>query len=387
MYVAERFESPRFETSQRDLKPPFLIDVFMVMTTLALVGFSLVMVYSTTGIISQEKFGDPLYYARRQVVAAIVGITAMFIFSRVSTQKLKKISPFLIFFCLILLVGALIPGIGEISGGARRWVRLGFIRFQPGELVKVMYVLFIASYLGRREKELGGFREGIVKPFLILSVNAALFLMQPDFGSALVLAAVTVCMMTAAGVRLRYIAACIGVLLVCGGLLVVISPYRMGRVVSFMSPWADASGKGYQLIQSLIAVGTGQVTGVGLGGSQQKLFFLPAAHTDFIFAVIAEELGFVGCVSLLGLFLMFLWRGLKLAGRLSDDTFSFSLAVGLTCLIVVPALLNMGVVLGLLPTKGMVLPLVGYGGSSLVACLITIGILLSLTRSIQKQAV
>jgi cell division protein FtsW len=175
-------------------------------------------------------------------------------------------------------------------------------------------------------------------------------------------------------------ALCTVAVVLCMGTLVLISPYRMMRVVSFLSPFADASGKGYQLIQSLIAVGTGQVSGVGLGSSQQKLFFLPAAHTDFIFAVISEELGFVGAVVVIAAFLVILWRGFLLARSVSHDTFLFSCAVGLTMLIVVPALLNVGVVIGLLPTKGMVLPLVGYGGSSLMACMAVIGLLLGIRR-------
>jgi cell division protein FtsW len=239
----------------------------------------------------------------------------------------------------------------------------------------------MASYLARHEAELGGFKGGVVKPGLLVAIPSILFLLQPDFGSTMIVLLCSLAMTTAAGTRLRYLMYGIGIGSVLMLLLILISPYRMARVMSFLSPWEDASGRGYQLIQSLIAVGNGQMMGTGLGESQQKLFFLPAAHTDFIFAVIAEELGFMGCLAVLMLFVIILWRGLKLAVRLTEDTFSFSLAIGLTMLVSVPAMLNVGVVIGLLPTKGMVLPLVGYGGTSLVSSLVTIGLLLRLGRT------
>ena len=209
---------------------------------------------------------------------------------------------------------------------------------------------------------------------------ALLLLLQPDFGSTAILTMVILAMALAAGVKLRHILVLGGTCLAMLGALIVISPYRMTRVLTFLSPMQDVQGKGYQLTQSLITVAGGNWTGTGLGGSVQKLFFLPAAHTDFIYAVIAEEWGFLGAVTVLAAFLIFLARGLKVASRLTDDTFSFSLTVGLTLLIVAPALINMGVVTGLLPTKGLVLPLLGYGGSSIMTSLAIVGILLALAR-------
>jgi cell division protein FtsW len=238
----------------------------------------------------------------------------------------------------------------------------------------------MAGFFARHEDRIGSFFNGIIKPFGLVGMAAALLLMQPDFGSSAVIIVVVLSMALASGVRLLHMALCTVAVVVVLGVLVAISPYRMMRIVSFLSPFADASGKGYQLIQSLIAVGTGQVWGVGLGGSQQKLFFLPAAHTDFIFAVISEELGFVGGVVVLLAFLVVMWRGLLLAKSVRNDTFLFALAVGLTMMIVAPALLNVGVVIGLLPTKGMVLPLVGYGGSSLMACMAVVGLLIGIKR-------
>ncbi|MFM1846949.1 MAG: hypothetical protein RL417_423 [Pseudomonadota bacterium] len=375
----------RVPETRRELRAPFVVDTPLVVTTVALVLFSIIMVYSTTGVLAQEKFGDSLFFFKRQALAAGIGFVLMLLCSRIDLSILKRISPYLFFICVGLLLLTMIPGIGDRAGGAQRWVQLPFIRFQPAEFIKLMFVIFIAGYYSRHEGQVGNFLQGIVKPFFLFGFIAVPLLLQPDFGSTAVIALVTFGMAVALGVRLRWVVIGVVCAAIAAGILVYLSPYRMMRVVSFLSPMADASGKGYQLIQSLIAVGTGEVTGVGLGGSQQKLFFLPAAHTDFIFAVIAEELGFVGCLCVIAAFMVFLWRGLVLAGRLADDTFECALAVGLTLLVVAPAFLNMGVVLGILPTKGMVLPLVGYGGSSLIASLVGVGFLLALARSFQKN--
>ena len=369
---------------QTDLKPPLVVDPFIIFGTILLVGFSVLMVYSTTGIIAQEKFADPLYYFKRQLLFAVVGLVLMLLVSHLRVDFLKRFSPIFYVLALCSLLLTLLPGVSVSAGGAHRWINLG-IQLQPGEFAKVAFVVFLASYFSRHENELAKFSTGLLKPSLLFLPVAILLLLQPDFGSVVIIAIVTLSMALAAGARLRYLCIAGVVLLTAAASLIVISPYRMNRVLAFMSPWSDASGKGYQLIQSLIAVGTGKVFGVGLGASQQKLFFLPAAHTDFIFAVVAEELGFVGAIVLMSLFVLLLWRGMKLATRLVDDTYSYCLAVGFTMLIVVPALLNVGVVTGLLPTKGLVLPLVGYGGSSLVSSLLSIGLLLAVARSFSKE--
>lgn len=364
----------------RELHAPSPIDYLLVVSVLLLVGFGLVMVYSTTGIISQEKLGDSLYYAKRQAISAALGSILMVIGMRVPIRLLRKAAPYLFALSLFLLLLPLTPGIADRAGGASRWVKFGPIRFQPAEFVKVFMVIFMAGFFARRESQITSFFHGIVKPFSLVAMAAALLLLQPDFGSSAVIIVVVLCMALATGVRLSHMALCTLVVAIVMGILVLISPYRMMRVVSFLSPFADASGKGYQLIQSLIAVGTGQLNGVGLGASQQKLFFLPAAHTDFIFAVISEELGFVGGLVTIFGFLVVMWRGFLIARAVRHDTFLFALAVGLTMMIVAPALLNVGVVIGLLPTKGMVLPLVGYGGSSLMACMGVVGLLLGIRK-------
>jgi cell division protein FtsW len=368
----------------RELRAPSRVDFVLISTVMLLIGFGLVMVYSTTGIVSQERMGDAVFFAKRQTLSAILGFGLMLICMRFPLDLLRRASPYLFLVSIFLLALPLMPGIADRAGGASRWVKLGPIRFQPAEFVKVCMVIFMAGFFARHESRVTSFLHGIVKPFGLVGMAAALLLLQPDFGSSAVIIVVVLAMALASGVRLAHMGLCTVAVVVVLGVLVAISPYRMMRVVSFLSPFADASGKGYQLIQSLIAVGTGQVWGVGLGGSQQKLFFLPAAHTDFIFAVISEELGLVGGLAVIVAFLVILWRGLLLAKSVRGDTFLFALAVGLTMMIVAPALLNVGVVVGVLPTKGMVLPLVGYGGSSLMACMAVVGLLIGIKRDADR---
>lgn len=361
-------------------------DIGIIAITFLLVGISLIMIYSTTGVVAEEKFGDAFFYVKRQGLAALLGIVLMALLSRTPLPLLAKWSWICFPISLILLSLTLIPGIRDEAGGAHRWVNLGLLRFQPGELVKLLMVVFLAGYFTRQAHRVNLFTSGIVKPLFFVGVMAGLYLLQPDFGSAAVLTLTVVAIATACGVPLRYIAACGLVVIVLGAIAVLVSPYRMMRVVSFLSPFQDKSGSGYQLIQSLIAIGSGHISGVGLGESQQKLFFLPAAHTDFLFAVIGEELGFVGCFFIILLFLVFLWRGFRIATHVEHHTFAFALAVGLTLLIVIPAMLNMGVVSGVLPTKGLVLPLVGYGGTNLVMSLAAVGLLLSISRLSHKTS-
>jgi len=360
------------------MKKPYLSDRVLLIAALILVGFGLLMIYSSTGVLSQEKFKDTLYFVKRQTLSILLGVTLLISASFVEITKLRRYTPLFFFASVLLLLLVFIPGVGVTAGGARRWIDLTFLRFQPVELVKLLMIIFIAGFLAKNEGRLKEFLPGIAVPMLFVGIVGVLLLMQPDFGSAVVIAFVVLAMLLASGVRLTYFFLCGGGFIFAAALIVLTSSYRMQRVIGFLAPWKDSSGKGYQLIQSLIAVGSGQVQGLGLGEGRQKLFYLPAAHTDFIFAVIAEELGLLGCLFLMALFLLILWRGLTVAARFSHDTFAFSLAIGLTMLIVVPAFLNIGVVIGLLPTKGMVLPLVSYGGSSLVVSLFAIGLLLAL---------
>jgi cell division protein FtsW len=364
-----------------DLKPPWVADKLLLSITIFLVIFSLLMIYSATGVVSHERFGDALHFVKRQGVAAFLGFLCITVLARTPLSYLRALAPIGLLICVMLLGLTLIPGLGDASGGAQRWLNLGFIRFQPGEFVKLFFIIFMAGYFARHEESMESFWKGIAIPMCYVGVVSFLLLLQPDFGSSAIVAIVTLAMALACGARFSHIVYSGLALVAAATPLILYSPYRLARVLAFLNPLEDPSGRGYQLMQSLIAVGSGQVAGVGVGGSQQKLFFLPAAHTDFIYGLIAEELGFVGAVALLLAFLVILWRGFGTARRVAGSTFAFALAVGFTLLIVTPALLNMGVVLGLLPTKGLVLPLIGYGGTSLLASLIVIGLLLAVSRS------
>jgi cell division protein FtsW len=372
-------------SSSPPLRNPLAVEPILSTLVACLVLFSLVMVYSTTGIMSQERFGDSLFFFKRQMTAALLGFGIAYLAFRIPIKVWQRIAGWLLPISLLLLVLPFIPGLGDRAGGAQRWIALGPVKFQPAEFVKIAMVVFMAGYIHRHEHSLGGFVGGIVKPVAMIGPVALLLLMQPDFGSTVVITTVMMLMGIAAGVRLRF--AIIGLLMIAAAFaaLVIVSPYRMERITAFLSPFEDLSGSGYQLVQSLVALGSGELVGMGLGSGQQKLFYLPAAHTDFIFAVIGEELGFIGCAVVISVFLAVLWRGCRLASRYAEDSFRFSLAVGLTGLIVVPALVNVGVVTGMLPTKGMVLPLVGYGGSSLMACLFCVGLLLALARELYEE--
>ena len=365
---------------KRDSRAIIFVDGLLLSITIALVCFSLLMLYSTTGL-GLAGVHDSLYFVKRQLAAAAVGFVLLTCAALLPLELLKKAGPVLMLISIILLVLTLLPGVGHLAGGARRWIRFGSLGIQPAEFVKLFFVIFLAGYFERQELRLGQFVSGVVKPVMYLGIICALLLKQPDFGSSAILALVTFGMALAAGVRLRHVVLSLGGAALCVAALVVTSPYRLSRVLSFLDPAKDIAGKGYQLNQSLIAVGSGYWSGVGLGASQQKLSFLPAAHTDFIFSVISEELGFVGAVAVIGMFALFLWRGLRVASRFAENTFAFTLGVGLTLLVAIPAFLNIGVVTGCLPTKGLVLPLVGYGGSSLIVSLVTVGLLLGLGRS------
>ncbi|MCL4133448.1 UNVERIFIED_CONTAM: hypothetical protein GTU68_011556 [Idotea baltica] len=350
-----------------------------------MLAFSVLMLYSTTAVIALEKYSDELFFVKRQVFAGILGIIGLVFTSFLSIRFLYKISKYLFIIAIILLTLVFIPGLAKKAGGATRWVYLLGFGFQPAEFVKLCFILFVAGYFSRHEANMKSFTAGILKPFVCVGFLAFLLLLQPDFGTSAVLAGITLCLVIVMGARFSHIAACMGFLILTMSALVYTSPYRMKRLVAFLDPFEDQSGSGYQLIQSLIAVASGKLTGMGLGSSQQKLYYLPAAHTDFIYAIIAEELGFLGAFLILFSFLVFLALGLHLAKRLIFDSFAYSLCIGLTLLICMPAFINVGVVTGMLPTKGLVLPLVGYGGTCVLVSLTAIGILLSLIKYSRKH--
>ncbi len=353
-------------------------DRYLLGATLALLCISVLFVFSTTAIPSQQFYGDRTAMVTKHILHMVLGLGVFWFASRIHLPILRALAvPMLLgAFCLLVLV--LIPGIGSTAGGAQRWLQLGPLRLQPAEICKVLLMIYFAAYIDRYREQMQGFASGVLIPFAILSVFALLLLLEPDFGSTAVLTLVVFGQLFTVARLWHFFV--VGMVAACGAVaLIVTSPYRMRRLVAFMDPFQDPSASGYQLIQSLIAVGSGGPLGSGLGAGRQKLFYLPASHTDFIFAVIAEELGTLGAISVLSIFMLILWRGIRIASRLRENGFYCSLAVGCTLMMILPALLNMGVVLGLLPTKGLVLPLIAYGGTAMIVHLGVMGLLFRLS--------
>lgn len=357
-------------------------DFPLFLLAILLVCVGLIMVYSASAIMADEKYGSSLHFVGRQFLWFIVGIPVFFAATRMDLQKLRPYSVPLLFLGILLMGLVCVPGLGTMVGGAKRWFRLGPLSFQPSEAMKLILVFFLAdSLVRRREKirDLGG-----IMPYLVvLGICMVILQLQHDFGSVVTLCMLTMALLFLAGVRLIYFTVPLALLVPVLVYLVMSSSYRVRRVMSFLHPDVDPQGVGFQLVQSLIAVGSGGPLGVGLSNSTQKLFYLPAPHTDFIFAIIGEELGLWGTLGVLALFTLFAVRGLQVAAaaaRRTDGQFDALLAAGLTGLIVFQAFLNLGVVTGLLPTKGLPLPLVSYGGTSLVFTLASVGLLLNVSR-------
>jgi cell division protein FtsW len=307
----------------------------------------------------------------------LMGLLFMFLAFRLSPENLNKAAIYLLVFSFILLVLVFVPKIGISAGGARRWLRLWPSTFQPSELVKLSMVIFLARYMSLPAYRTDSFRSFMI-PVALMGLFQLIFLKQPDFGAAMSLCLLTIAMLVLSGMRLRYIML-LGLLLVPVSVKLLMEPYRLKRILAFLDPWKDPQGAGFQLVQSFIALGSGGLTGVGLGESKQKLSFLPESHTDFIFSLVGEELGFIGVFSLVGLFLVLFLRGISIANR-TKDLFGYYLASGLSMMIALQALINFSVTAGLVPTKGLPLPFVSYGGSSLLINMMAIGILLRLSR-------
>lgn len=345
--------------------------------TLALVG--LVMVFSASAIVAGNRFQDPEFFLKRQIAWLGFGLLLMHLTSRIDYQLWKKLSIPILIGMALLLVMVLVPSLGVAAKGARRWLRWGPISIQPAEMVKLVTVIYLAGYLAKKSDKLLSFRGGLLPVLIVVGTLSGLVLLEPDLGTVVVMGLVTVCLLFLGGARLAHLAAlglcAIPVVLV----LVLGSSYRRQRLMTFLAPWKDASDAGFQITQSFLAFGSGGPFGVGLGEGKQKLFFLPEAHTDFVLALVGEELGLAGTASVVVLFALFVWRGFHIASR-ARMPFGKYLALGITLLIGIQALVNAAVVTGLLPTKGLTLPFVSYGGSSLVVSFVGVGMLLSISR-------
>ena len=354
--------------------------------TLLLGGF--VVLASASIAVSDNATGDPFFYLERQLVAALIGGVAGFACLHVPMQAWRTLGPLLLLAGLGLLTLVLLPGVGYEVNGSRRWIRFGILNLQVSEPARLCIILYLAGYLVRRSRELRERIGGFVRPMVVVALACAALLAEPDFGAAVVLLATTLTMLFVAGARLRDFALSFALAAVGMGLLAVASPYRMQRLSGFLDPWADPYASGFQLTQSLIAIGRGEWLGVGLGNSVQKLFYLPEAHTDFVFAVYAEEFGLLGSLVLIGIFMALLWRIYQLAIRAynAERFFESYVAVGLGTWLGLQTFINLGVNMGMLPTKGLTLPLISYGRSSLIVTMIAVALLLRIHHELVVDA-
>ena len=359
-------------------------DRSMLLLAVCLTCLGVVMVFSSSSIMAVRDYGDSLYFLKRQGVYALLGFGVMALLMHVNLEILRKAAWPILAVSALLLIAVLIPGIGKKVGGAARWIKIAGITFQPAEFVKIGLVLFLANSLARKQEKVKSFRLGFLPYMLILTVLLVLLLAQPDLGSALTLGVVTIAMLLVAGTRLSYLASIGLVALPFLYFMVMNVDYRRRRILAFLNPWEDPSNTGFQIIQSWIAFGSGGAFGQGLGESKQKLFFLPEAHTDFIFSVIGEELGFIGVIVIAAMFMLLVLRGFRTALNAPNE-FACFLAFGLTLLVGMEAFVNMAVVMGMVPTKGLALPLISYGGTSLVTTLAAVGILLNVSRQLPGE--
>lgn len=354
-------------------------DRWLLVATFVLVGLGIVMIYSASAIRAQERFGDPTFFLKRQAIWAGLGLLAMGWAATWDLKRFQRLTPILFLASLFLLLLVLVPAVGIKINGARRWLRLFGLSFQPAEMAKLAVVLFLASYFARRQDRLGSFLDGFLPPLLMTGLMAGLIILQPNFGTAVVLLITAAMIFFVGRARFGHLLATATVAAPALLALMWMSSHGRTRLMALVDPSQVSARATYQLDQSFYALGPGGWIGRGLGNSMQKLFFLPEPHNDFIFAIVGEELGFVGAVAVVGLFALFLWRGMRAAVR-ATDPYAGYLAMGVTGLIVGQAVLNMAVVSGLLPTTGVPLPFLSFGGSSLVITLFAVGILLNVSR-------
>jgi cell division protein FtsW len=354
------------------------IDRVLFTATLLLVCVSVVMVYSASAVIALERFQQPYLFLTKQALWGVLGLAVLGVAMRVDYRTYRDEA---FIWCLLALVVLMLIAVlfSPPVNGTRRWFGVGGLGIQPSELAKVACVFFTALMLERRMHRIDDLSYSLLPIGLIVGLVFTLVLLQPDFGTSISLALIIAVMVFAAGLHYRYFVGLALVALPAVYLVLVAAPYRRRRLLAFWDPWADPLGDGFQIIQSLVAVGTGGVFGRGLMGGVQKLFYLPEPHTDFIYAVIGEELGLIGATAILLCFCVIAWRGLRISAR-AEDTFGAFVALGLTTMIVAQALVNISVVLGLIPTKGIPLPLVSFGGSSLLINLLGVGVLLNISQ-------
>ena len=363
------------DRSQAKRKRP---DIILPIVTLLLVTIGTVMIYSSSSILASEKFLDEYYFLKRQILFVLMGLAAMVALSKFPYRYWEKIAYAGIVLSILLLSLLLIPGWGVTAGGATRWLRIGGFTFQVTEVVKVALVIFLAHYMTKKIKHVKQFSRIFVIPLTVTAIIISLILFQPDFGTSVIIVMVAMIMFYLAGSRVLHLIMLGSLFIPVGVVLILSESYRLKRWLSFIDPWKDPANSGFHIIQSFLSFGSGGTFGVGIGNGMQKLFYLPEPHTDFILSVIAEEGGFIGVSIVVVLFVILIVRGFMISFSASD-LFGTLLAAGLTIILVLEAFVNMAAVMGLIPTKGLVLPFLSYGGTSLLMSMMAIGIILNIS--------
>ncbi len=353
---------------------------YLLLILLALTSIGILMIYSSSAIFAERVFGSPFYFIKRQLIALAFGIVLLRIAIRYPYIHYQKLIPIMMLVTFVLMVLVLIPSIGKQVGNARRWIRFLGIGFQPSELLKFTLIVWVAGFLDRRKKVIGYFSRGLLPSLIVISIFSFLLLLQPDFGTSVLLCMTLLLMIFVAGARPLYMILSIVCFSITGFFLIITNAYRLRRITGFLDPWADPLDSGFQLIRSLIAFGTGGLTGRGLGDSRQKLFFLPESHTDFIFSILAEETGFIGVAIVIILLILLMMKGFEISLNCRND-FGRNLSFGITVLLVLQSIIHICVVIGFLPTKGIPLPFISYGGSSLVLSMFLVGVLINIAKT------
>lgn len=342
------------------------------------------MIYSASSAIALQKFGTDYYFFKKQAFFSLAGLGALTICRYIPYRLFCSLTYPILILSIILLAAIYVPGLGYSAGGSTRWLRFGSFTFQPSEFARFAIVIYLAYSMAKKKESLKKFNIGLLPHILALGVFIALIVFQPDFGSVALLAAITWIMLFLGGARFWHLLSPLLLILPCAYWYMISAPYRWDRLMSFWNPWLYPTDEGYQIIHSFMAFGTGGIWGTGIGKGYQKLFYLPEPHTDFIFSVIGEELGLVGVIFIIGLYCLVLWKGISIAKN-AKDTFGSFLSIGLTSAISLQVCVNMAVSLGLLPTKGLTLPFLSYGGTSLILSMASIGILMNISASIPHK--
>ena len=345
-----------------------------------LVGIGIVMIYSASAIYAYSNMHDSLYYIKRHLIYLVIGLVMMFVAMSVDLKHAKAWAKPIMLISTSLLILVLIPHIGKEISGAKRWFKFGPVNFQPSELAKIALLVYMADFINRKKELVKSFAHGYMPAMMVLGSTVGLILLEPDLGTAVTISVVSIMMLYVSGLKPSYVVGSILASLPVLYILLFKVAFRRKRLMIFLNPWADKRGTGFQIIQSFIALGSGGIFGVGLGQSRQKLFYLPASHTDFIFSIIGEELGFLGTASIVVLFILFVWEGMKVVMR-SSGMFEKMLSFGIVSMIALEAIINIGVTAGALPTKGLPLPFISYGGSGLIFHLMAVGFLLNVAKS------